>query len=225
VSVRRADMQVPVGGAATVAIGKDVDVAGDIEIEPGGRVTLLGKAFLIEQGEVHFDTGDPTNPRLRVLASWRAPDATIVYVEVRGTFREATLRLESDPARTEAEIQALLLGGGASQSGSAQGAGVGYGADFVSALLADTKLPHVELRTGSETASDDRRYATYTAAVQISESVWFEGSYKALSASETTEEGDAVTGTVDWRFQQNWSLRTELGNLGTGVDLLWQYRY
>jgi hypothetical protein len=55
--------------------------------------------------------------------------------------------------------------------------------------------------------------------------VWFEGSYKALSASEQTDEGDALTGTVDWRFRRDWSLRTELGNLGTGVDLLWQYRY
>jgi hypothetical protein len=225
VTVRRADMNVPIAGAATVALGKDVEVAGDIDMEPGGRVQFLGKTFVIEQGEVHFDTGDPTNPHLRVLASWRAPDATTVYVEVRGTFREATLRLESDPARSEAEIQALLLGGGASESGDAQGAGVGYGADFVSELLADTNLPHVELRTGSETAADDRRYATYTAAVQISDEVWFEGSYKALSASEQTDEGDALTGTVDWRFRRDWSLRTELGNLGTGVDLLWQYRY
>ena len=130
-----------------------------------------------------------------------------------------------DPARSEAEIQALLLGGGASESGDAQGAGVGYGADFVSELLADTNLPHVELRTGSETAAEDRRYATYTAAVQISDEVWFEGSYKALSASEQTDDGDALTGTVDWRFRRDWSLRTELGTLGTGVDLLWQYRY
>jgi hypothetical protein len=162
---------------------------------------------------------------LRVLASWRAPDATTVYVEVRGTFREATLRLESDPARSEAEIQALLLGGGTSDAGEPQTAGVGYGADFVSALLADTNLPHVELRTGTETASNDRRYQTYTAAVQISQNVWFEGSYKALSASETGEGGDAYTGTVDWRFLRNWSLRTEIGNVGTGLDLLWQYRY
>jgi autotransporter translocation and assembly factor TamB len=175
---------------------------------------------------VHFDTGEPTNPHLRVLASWRAPDATIVYVEVRGTFREATLRLESDPARSEAEIQALLLGGGTTgDSGEAQSAGVGYGADFVSELLADTNLPHVELRAGSEAATDDRRYQTYTAAVQISDEVWFEGSYKNLSETDTTEQGDALSGTVDWRFRRNWSLRTELGNIGTGVDLLWQYRY
>jgi hypothetical protein len=226
VVVQRADMRVPIDGGATVALGKEVQVAGDIDIEPGGRVRLLGKAFVIEQGEVHFDTGDPTNPHLRVLASWRAPDATIVYVEVRGTFREATLRLESDPARSEAEIQALLLGGGTTgDSGEAQSAGVGYGADFASELLADTNLPHVELRTGSEAATDDRKYQTYTAAVQISDEVWFEGSYKNLSETDTTEQGDALSGTVDWRFRRNWSLRTELGNIGTGVDLLWQYRY
>jgi autotransporter translocation and assembly factor TamB len=225
VTVRRADLQVPIDGVATVALGEDVAVTGDIDVEPGGRVQLLGKAFIIEQGEVHFDTGDATNPHLRVLASWRAPDATTVYVEVRGTFREATLRLESDPARSEAEIQALLLGGGTSDAGEPQTAGVGYGADFVSALLADTNLPHVELRTGTETASNDRRYQTYTAAVQISQNVWFEGSYKALSANETGEGGDAYTGTVDWRFLRNWSLRTEIGNVGTGLDLLWQYRY
>jgi autotransporter translocation and assembly factor TamB len=225
VLVRRADLQVPIDGVTVVTLANDVEVTGDIDMKPGGRVQLLGKAFVIEQGEVHFDTGDPTNPHFRVLASWRAADATIVYVEVRGTFREATLRLESDPARSEAEIQALILGGGGSDGSEPQTAGVGYGADFVSALLADTNLPHVELRTGSEAASDDRRYQTYTAAFQISQNVWFEGSYKALSTSETGEDGDAYTGTVDWRFRQNWSLRTEIGNVGTGVDLLWQYRY
>jgi autotransporter translocation and assembly factor TamB len=225
VTVRRADLQVPIEGVAKIALGRDVEVTGDIDLESGGRVQLLGKGFVIEQGEVHFDTGDPTNPNLRVLASWRAPDQTIVYVEVRGTFRQASLRLQSDPARSEAEIQALLLGGGGNESGDAQTAGVGYGADFVNELLADTNLPHVELRTGSESSGDDRRYQTYTAAVQISEQVWFEGSYKNLSTTETTEQGDAVSGTVDWRFKRNWSLRTEIGNIGTGVDLLWQYRY
>jgi hypothetical protein len=95
----------------------------------------------------------------------------------------------------------------------------------VNELLADTNLPHVELRTGSESSGEDRRYQTYTAAVQISDQVWFEGSYKALSTTETTEQGDAVSGTVDWRFKRDWSLRTEIGNIGTGVDLLWQYRY
>jgi hypothetical protein len=30
---------------------------------------------------------------------------------------------------------------------------------------------------------------------------------------------------VDWRFRRNWSLRTEVGNIGAGLDLVWQYRY
>jgi autotransporter translocation and assembly factor TamB len=162
-----------------------------------------------------------------VLASWHAPDGTVVYLEVRGTVREATLRLESDPALSQAEIQALLLGGGGSGEGGgdAQAAGIGYGADFLSEVLADTPLRNVELRTGSETTADDRSYSTYTAAIPISENIWFEGSYKNLETADASERGSAFSGTIDWRFRRNWSLRTEVGTIGTGLDLLWQYRY
>ena len=33
------------------------------------------------------------------------------------------------------------------------------------------------------------------------------------------------SGTIDWRFRPRWSVRTEVGTIGAGVDLLWQYRY
>jgi translocation and assembly module TamB len=225
VKVTRADMEIPLRGRPVVDIGDDTDVSGDLELEPGGRVQLLGKGFLIESGEVHFDTDDPADPHLRVLASWRAPDATVVYVEVGGTVREATLRLTSDPSLSQAEIQALLLGGGAAEGGEAQAAGIGYGADFVGQLLADTPLRRVELRTASETTADDMSYSTYTAALPISENVWVELSYKNLETSGPAEHSDAASATVDWRFKRDWSLRTEAGTIGTGLDLLWQYRY
>jgi hypothetical protein len=226
VRVVRADLEVPLRGRPVIRLGNEVSVTGDLELDPGGRVQLIGKAFVIENGEIHFDTGDASNPHLRVLASWHAPDGTVVYVEVRGTVREATLRLESDPALPQAEIQALLLGGGSSEGGGdAQAAGIGYGADFLSEFLADTPLRNVELRTGSETTADDRSYSTYTAAIPISENIWFEGSYKNLETADASERGSAFSGTIDWRFRRNWSLRTEIGTIGTGLDLLWQYRY
>lgn len=226
VRVVRADLEVPLRGRPVIRLGNEVEVTGDLELDPGGRVQLIGKAFVIETGEIHFDTGDASNPHLRVLASWHAPDGTVVYVEVRGTVREATLRLESDPPLSQAEIQALLLGGGSSEGGGdAQAAGIGYGADFLSEVLADTPFRNVELRTGSETTADDRSYSTYTAAIPISESIWFEGSYKNLETADASERGSAFSGTIDWRFRRNWSLRTEVGTIGTGLDLLWQYRY
>jgi translocation and assembly module TamB len=225
VKVTRADMEIPLRGRPVVEIGDESSVRGDLELEPGGRVQLLGKGFVIESGEVHFDTEDPSDPHLRVLASWRAPDATVVYVEVGGTVRQASLRLESDPPLSQAEIQALLLGGGAAEGGEAQAAGIGYGADFVGQLLADTPLRRVELRTASETTADDLSYSTYTAALPISDEVWVELSYKNLETSGPAEHSDAASATVDWRFKRDWSLRTEAGTIGTGVDLLWQYRY
>jgi translocation and assembly module TamB len=225
VKITRSDMEIPLRGRPVVDLGEETAVRGDLELEPGGRVQLLGKGFLIESGEVHFDTEDPSDPHLRVLASWRAPDATLVYVEVGGTMKQATLRLQSDPPLSQAEIQALLLGGGAGEGGEAQAAGIGYGADFVGQLLADTPLRQVELRTASETTADDLSYSTYTAALPISENVWVELSYKNLETSGPAEHSDAASATVDWRFKRDWSLRTEAGTIGTGLDLLWQYRY
>jgi hypothetical protein len=66
--------------------------------------------------------------------------------------------------------------------------------------------------------------------VPIGDQLWFEGSYKALSTRDAndanaTNASSAWSGTVDWRFRRNWSLRTELGTIGTGVDLVWNYRY
>lgn len=225
VRVKRADMEVRLRGAPVVTLADKVDITGDVELLPGGRAQLLGKVFTVESGEAHFDTGEATNPHIRVLASWRAPDATTIYVEVRGTYREATLTLRSDPPRTEQEIQALLLGG-SSETGDAGAAGISYGTDFLAEVLAETPLQGVQIRTSNERGVDDRTYATWAAAVQISDEIWFEGSYKSLESQGPNQEGGyGVSGTVDWRFRRNWSLRTEVGNIGAGLDLVWQYRY
>jgi len=227
VQVMRADMQIPLRGRPVIELGEQTRVRGDLELQPGGRAQLLGKGFVIESGEVHFDTPDPADPHLRVLASWRAPDGTTVFVDVGGTVRQATLRLESDPALPQADIQALLLGGsGAREGGQAQAAGLGYGADFVGQLLADTPLQKIELRTGTETTAEDVSYSTYSAAVPVSENVWVELAYKNLeTGGATTEQRDAASAIVDWRFKRDWSLRTEAGTVGAGLDMLWQYRY
>ncbi|HUF76741.1 MAG TPA: translocation/assembly module TamB domain-containing protein, partial [Longimicrobiales bacterium] len=225
VRVKRADMEVRLRGDPVVTLGEEVSITGDVELQPGGRAQLLGKVFTVESGEAHFDTGEATNPRIGVVASWRAPDGTTIYVEVRGTYQEATLTLRSDPPRTEQEIQALLLGG-TSESGDAGAAGISYGTDFLGEVLAETPLRGLQLRTSNERSVDDRTYATWAAAVQISDEIWFEGSYKSLESQGPGQQGGhGVSGTVDWRFRRNWSLRTEVGNIGAGLDLVWQYRY
>jgi hypothetical protein len=232
VKLTRADLDLPVTGHAEVFLAERATVGGDVDLVPGGRVEVSGRTFVIESGEVHFDTGDAGDPRIRVTASWRAPDGTPVTAEVSGTLKKADLALSS-PGRNSQEIYALLLGGtGSGESGGdARAAGAGVGADqLLGPLLANTPLRRVELRAGSEQTADQRTYSTYSAAVPIGDQLWFEGSYKSLTNrngndASTTNATNAVSGTVDWRFRRNWSLRTELGTIGTGVDLVWNYRY
>jgi hypothetical protein len=110
-------------------------------------------------------------------------------------------------------------GGGATAAGSAA---VGGAVPIVNELLADSPLGRVEFRTATYEGQ-----ASYTAAVRVFENVWFETTYRARETDENTPNAETpdVSGTVDWRFRRNWSLRTEVGTLGTGMDLLWQYRY
>jgi len=226
VSVNRSDLVIPLQGNPELRLGATTEVLGTIDLTPGGRVQLLGKAFVIERGSVRFDTGDSANPRLDVTASWRAPDGTTVYVDIRGTFKHGSLSLRSDPPLGDVELQTLLLGGSSGQGDtSAESTGIGIGAGLLGDLLADTPLGNFELRTASENTNRAGQYSTYTAAYQLSDQVWFEGSYKRAEDPVSQERGDAFSGTVDWRFRRNWSLRTEVGRLGTKMDVLWRYRY
>lgn len=230
VRITRSDLDLPLVGQPVIDLEKKAVVGGFIELEPGGRFQSWGKTWVIEAGRVVFDTPEPTDPHLFATASWRAPDATVVYVDVRGTLKDAKLKLSSDPARSEPEIMALLFGGsssGASDEASGartrETAAAGGIATAFNTLFADALVGSVELRTGT-----DENKASYTAAVRLSESVWFEGTYRnrlEQQQNTTTTEPVDVSGTVDWRFRRNWSLRTEVGTLGTGLDLLWQYRY
>jgi hypothetical protein len=228
VRLKRSDLDIPIAGQPVIDLGQETAVTGYVELEQGGRIQSWGKTFVIEAGQVYFDTGDAGDPRLAALASWRGPDGTVVYADVRGTLKNANVTLTSNPARSEAEIMALLFGGGSSSDETSaartrESAGAGAAATAFNTLFADSLGGNVELRTAT-----DENKASYTAAVRISESVWFEGTYRnRLEATQDTAgtEPTDVSGTIDWRFRRNWSLRTEVGTLGTGLDLLWQYRY
>lgn len=230
VRITRADLSLPLVGQPVIDLGKKGVVSGYVELEPGGRFQSWGKTWVVDGGRVIFDTPDPGDPHVFATASWRAPDGTLVYVDVRGTLKQSNLSLTSDPARSEPEIMALLFGGassGASDEASGartrETAAAGGIATAFNTLFADALVGSVELRTGT-----DENKASYTAAVRISENIWFEGTYRnrlEQQQDNTSTEPTDVSGTIDWRFQRNWSLRTEVGTVGTGLDLLWQYRY
>jgi translocation and assembly module TamB len=224
VRVLRNDLDVPLGGNPVIELAEETLMSGEIMLKPGGRVQLMGKSFMIEGGRIRFVNEDPANPALSVTASWQAPQH-LVYVEVRGTVKDPIITFRSDPPLPQPEVVAVLLGG-TGETGAALAVGRGLGASIFNQLFSDTPLGTVEIRT----AETETGMGKYTAAIQVSNEVWVEANYyqpqrNRGGALDASEQRIGVSGTVDWRFHKNWSLRTELGDIGAGADLLWQYRY
>jgi len=221
--VKRADLSLPISGFVRMDYDQQLSASGTVLLGQGGRLSLFGRVFVIERGTVVLDPEQLQNPRLDVTAVWRG-STHLVTARVQGTAEEARLSLSSDPpSKNEAEVQALLLGTRTDDTASAS-AGAGVGAALLNQAFSGTALQAVELST-----SVDREHANYTAAVPLRENLWFEATYKSPETSaarpgDTTREA-GFSGTIDYRFDPNWSLRTELGSLGAGLDLLWQYRY
>jgi hypothetical protein len=232
VKITRSDLLLPLSGAPEIQLGDALKVSGDVELTPGGRLSLFGlpRPFTIESGTVSFDSdGDPGDPRISVQAICEAAQVT-VRAKVTGTLNNADVVLEDvdDSTVTDtATILAKLMNNSADDTSSANGAPAGLGVGVVSTqLLANTALSNLQIKAGNETTADHSSYQTYSAAYPILDNVWFEGSYKTLQGDPSGANAtNAWSGTFDWRFRRNWSMRFELGNIGTGTDLLWQYKY
>jgi hypothetical protein len=232
VKVTRVDLFLPVTGQPEVRLGKELGVVGNINLTPGGRLSVPGlpRPFTIENGTVFFDEGaDAKNPRLKVRAACQLAQLT-VWATVSGTFHDAKIVFDSDdPSLSQAQIEAVLLSAPtpSDTAGSSATAGIGAGAGYLGKrLFANTALSSLEIKAGSEVSADQKSYATYSAAYPITDEIWFEGTYKTLQTpAQEGSSTNAFSGIVDWRFRRNWSLRTEVGNIGAGVDLLWVYRY
>jgi hypothetical protein len=235
VTLVRNDMTIPLSGAPELHIEEEVEIRGRIDLNDGarvGRVILFGKSFEVERGEIVFNTGENDNPWVDITARTSTPDGTLVFVDLSGPFKEANYLFRSEPPSSN-PLALLLAGTSLSESegagsGAAAIAGVGsVGSAAFQELFGGTPLGTVvEFRAGTTESADK---STYTAAVRLSEKVWFEGTYRLrdLNAQANTPNADDtdLSGTIDWRFRPRWSLRTEYGTLGAGLDLLWQYRY
>jgi translocation and assembly module TamB len=229
VSLQRSDIELKVTGTPAIHMADEMKMAGSIELVQGGRLPVLGQVFVIDRGLVTFD-GAPDNPTVNVTAEWRAPNNTIVFVQVTGRMKEAEVALRSEPPLPEREVFALLFGGATDPGSSDRSTGQEGSAARTAALQTSMQQLNgllgqsdVELRVGSTSEARPR----YTAAVRVGENLWFEAStyQQSASASDPSSNLSVVSGTIDYRFTRKWSLRVEAGTAGGALDLLWQHRY
>jgi translocation and assembly module TamB len=241
VQVRRGtDLDVRLEGAITATAAQDVKATGQIRLARG-TIDVEGKPFTIEDGSVTFAL-DPTNPQVKLRASWTAPDGTTVYADFVGPLKTGKVTLSSNPVLTKTEILSLILFGtadqasGASQSsqssaalGGAAGAAAGGAATApVNRALGGVNqvLDNFGLAGGISTKIDTSQ-ATPRPEVELQiardvsvQLAWVLGNPPLGSNLDTTLL------TLSWRFLRHWSMQATVGDAGTSIlDFVWKHRY
>ncbi len=221
---RSGQLELIVRGDPVVEIGQPFTVRGELQVTEGW-LNVLGKRFQVEQGTIRFDGGELRNATVNAFASWTADDGTRVRVGVQGKLAELKTTLQSEPARSEAEIVQLITTGTTEekvglekQDPLATAVGTSAAARIVNDALAGI-APGVQTRVDTT----DPLNPQPEFEVQASEKV----SVRFTTSLGVTAEGtDRSTTTIDYRAAQRWLVSTKVGNTGsTAVDVLWQFRY
>jgi hypothetical protein len=217
-SVKRgAQLDLPITGDPNVTLAAGLGVSGSIMLPRRGAVQILGRMFQIEGGAVVFDTPDPKDPRLDVRATWRSSAGDTLFMYVSGTLSKPKVQFD----RPLADAIALLAGTSNTNEGGLGDANIGFTA--LDQLLADTPLARVQLR--GKDSGETGKGAIYTAAYRASDRVVVEGNYQSAASTASNQTAGGVGAAVDYRMTKTVSVRAQLGTIGTGVDLVYQYRY
>lgn len=228
------DLRVALGGKLKVdtSIGSKGGpaVTGQINLKPGGRLSVQGKTFNVEHGTVTF-VDDPSNPQVVVKASYQAQDGTIVYADFIGPLKTGKVTLSSEPPLPRQEIVELLLFGTTSgpqpqtPSGTAATQALttvgGEATQPLNHMLDQLGLGAVTAKIGSTEAGT----AQPEIEVQIAKDVSVQIAV-VLGQPPPGVNPDHTLLTLDWRFMSKWSLASTVGDAGTTIfDVLWRKRY
>jgi translocation and assembly module TamB len=227
---RGATLKVALEGTPVITVTDAVNASGQIRLT-SGTIDVQGKSFTIDSGTVTF-VGDPTNPQVKVTASWIASDEdkTRVYADFVGPLKTGTVTLRSDPEHPRSEVLALILFGttdgltpsSQANSSTTTGAGVAGGAAAapLNRALESFGLGGVSTRVDTSTANPRPEVE-----VQIARDISVQVAY-VIGTPPPGQAPDTTFLMVDWHFVRQWSLETTFGSAGTSImDVIWQYHY
>src|SRR5262249_31278551 len=183
--------------------------------------------------------GSTSNPSLDIRITRQYPEAFAV-IRIGGTYEQPDLQLSSDPPQDQMTLLNLLVSGRTGQSPNAplavplqpdaQGAvNRSVSLVMVNALLAvvapelglqSVRLEYVENPSSptNPTGTSERRIA---AGVRVSEKIYV----GATQISGAAPNHNTKQAEVEYRFAQRWLLQTVLGDIASGLDLFFIYRY
>jgi len=196
-------------------------LSGQIETVRGWMV-FQGKRFTLQHGQINLTGGKEVDPSLDITAQYKAGEYT-VYVIIGGTGNKPSLKLDSDPALSQADILSVLLfGKPANELNDGQRKSMRSRAQDMATSFAVSELG----RSVGEALGLSGR------GIQVEE-VSTErvalGTYLTERTYVTIAENIATQGQevgIEYELTRRLGLSTSTNSAGgSGADVIWRYRY
>lgn len=218
--VRGRGLQSEWGGAFhVVGTATAPEIEGRIEIRRG-YVDLLGRRFVIRDGELRFVGSNPPTPELRIEAVAEGDGMTAI-VRLAGPATDPEVELDSDPALPKDEILARLLFGrdvsaitpmqGIRLAATLQQLEGGGGLDALAGLRETIGVDTLDI--GGESFAE----AYVSAGTYVADNVFVEVEQRLASGETSARVEVELTPAV--------KVVSEIGDASSGVELEWRYDY
>ena len=201
--------------------GEDLRLIGSIETVHGWMV-FQGKRFTLSHGVINFTGGREIDPSLDIIADHKAGDY-IVHVIIGGTANAPSLKLDSDPPLTQADILSVLVfGKPANELNDGQRQSMRSRATDIATSFAVTEI--------GRSVGDALGLAGHGIQVEeVSKERVALGSYVTEKTYVTVAENVAQQGQeagIEYELTRRWSLSTSTTSAGaSGADVIWRLRY
>jgi translocation and assembly module TamB len=201
--------------------GEDLRLTGSIETVHGWMV-FQGKRFTLSHGEINFTGGREIDPSLDITADYKTGQY-LVHVIIGATANAPSLKLDSDPAMTQADILSVLLfGKPANELNDGQRQSMRSRASDLATSFAVSEI-------GRSVGAALGLAGHGIQVEEISMERVALGSYMTDKTYVTVAENVATQGQevgIEYELTRRWSLSTSTNSTAaSGADVVWRVRY
>jgi translocation and assembly module TamB len=200
---------------------EDLRLSGTIETVRGWMV-FQGKRFTLDHGQINFTGSKEIDPGLDITANYKAGQYTVMVI-IGGTANKPSLKLDSDPALSQADILSVLVFGkptnelndGQRQSmrNRAQDLATSFAVSEVGRSVGEALGLAGHGIQVQEVSTERVALGTYLT----------ERTYVTI-AENVAKQGQEVG--IEYELTRHWGVSTSTTSAGgSGADVVWRVRY
>ncbi len=202
--------------------GGDLRLSGAIETVRGWMV-FQGRRFMLSHGVISLTGGPEIDPSLDVIADYKRGEYT-VHVVIGGTASAPSLKLESEPSLSQADILSVLVfGKPAKELNEAQRADMKQRAGQIATSYAVSEVGQSITEalglTGRGVQVEEVSAERVALGAYVSDRT-----YVTVGQSVAGKQGQQAS--VEYELTRSWGVATSTTSDGaSGADVIWKKRY